>query len=218
MGSEDIWRSTRADRQSPWETPTPVVELNTVNGDLSPGISLDGLTLFSARSGGAGLDLWQTTRPDRGSAWGTPVRIAELSDVGEDTNPQLSSDGLMIWFASKRNSATVRQMWRATRASLTTPWNTPVAVDTLNVAPAIYTGDASPNATDTRLYFVTDRAGPKNIWVVDRPTPTTFAEPHPIDELASPNGQMDPWISIDERRLYYAQHVGSSAELVVVSR
>jgi hypothetical protein len=43
--------------------------------------------------------------------------------------------------------------------------------------------------------------------------------PHPIEELASTRPQADPWISIDEHRLYYAERVaGSSSDLFVATR
>jgi hypothetical protein len=109
-------------------------------------------------------------------------------------------------------------MWMATRTSVGATWNPPVPVDALDVATDVYTGDPCPNVADTRLYFTSDRGTAKNLWLVDRPTPTTFGAPHPIDELATTNAQTDPWISMDEHRLYYAQHTGGTAELFMATR
>lgn len=220
MGQSDIWRATRPTRTSAWDPPALVTELNTSGDELSPGVSRDGLTIIIASNTGAGtgIDLLQATRPDRNSPWSPPVRMADLSGMGEDTNAQLSTDELTVWFASRRGGANARQLWMATRASTAVAFDPPVAVADLNVSTNVYTGDPCPTADDSQLYFVSDRGTAKNIWVVDRPTPTTFGTPEVIEELAT-GTQTDPWISNDQRRIYYAQHfAGGETDLWMATR
>jgi hypothetical protein len=208
LGLDDIWRTTRASTRAPWGASSPVLELSTPASEVSPGISLDGLTIFltTPGGGGTGYDFWTATRPDRASPWTTPVRVDELSATGEDTNPQISADGLSIYFASRRGGTAQRQIWTATRASVTSPWNPPVRVEELFVAPDVYTGDPHPNATDTRLYFISDRGGEKDLWIAERASRSEpFGEPAPIEELSSPYVETDPWVSVDEHRIYYAR-------------
>src|SRR3954447_3409877 len=90
----DIYVSTRASIADPWGAPTPVVEINTTVEDQAPGISSDGLTIYlsSRRPGGPGgamnSNIWVATRPDRQTAWSTPVVDLNLSSAADDFEPQ----------------------------------------------------------------------------------------------------------------------------------
>jgi len=142
----------------------------------------------------------------------------DLSGMGEDTNAQIATDELVVWFASRRGGANARQMWMATRSSTSVAWDAPVSVANLNMSTDVYTGDPCPNLAETRLYFASDRGAAKNLWVVDMPTPTTVGTPTLIEELTT-GTQTDPWISNDERRLYYAQHgAGGTSDLYMATR
>jgi hypothetical protein len=218
IGGDDIWRSTRAGTNDPWGSPTPVVELSTAASDVSPGISLDGLTIFVSTPGGSGTgyDFWMSTRPDRMATWTAPVRVDELSASGEDTNVQMSASGLSIYFASRRAGEPQRQLWTATRASVSSPWNPPLRLDELDVAPDVYTADPHPNVSETRLYFVSDRGGNKDLWIAERASPSeAFGAPTQIEELSSSLVEDDPWVSIDEHRIYYARRELGGGELQV---
>jgi hypothetical protein len=48
-GGADIWRTRRSSRDTAWEEPQPVAELNTPGWEDNPLISADGLTIFFSR-------------------------------------------------------------------------------------------------------------------------------------------------------------------------
>jgi hypothetical protein len=63
LGGTDLWMTSRASIEDPWEPPVLLpAPVNTSSGDATPSISADGTTLFfrSDRPGGSGeVDLWQ---------------------------------------------------------------------------------------------------------------------------------------------------------------
>lgn len=223
LGNEDIYRAVRRSVSDPWDPPQLVTELSTPNADLSPGISGDGLTMYLATNagGGNGLDIHVSTRPDRESAWSTPVRVVELSSPDEDTNAQPTGDGLELWFCSRRGGATDRQLYLATRSNMNAPWSSPVAVTAVNVDLSTYTCD--PWASDDRrwLYFASNRPGGEggvDIWRVERPTPETFGVAEPVAEVDTASAEHDPWLSPDQRTMFFMHRSGGSSAIASASR
>jgi hypothetical protein len=104
LGAYDLWRATRANRTSPWNAPVHVPELNSTAQDEDPAlVGGDTLEIFftSARAGTLGTgDLWRSTRPNLGSPWTAPVRVAELATTAYDHSAAPSDDGLTLFFAS----------------------------------------------------------------------------------------------------------------------
>src|SRR5262245_15610804 len=63
-------------------------------------------------------DIYATRRTSVSEAWSTPVAVAELDSANAETTPEVTYDGLSIYFASAR-AATLgeKDIWRATRGS-----------------------------------------------------------------------------------------------------
>ncbi len=94
----------------PWSTPVALTEINSPVLDTDPSISTDGLELFfvSYRAGVGSSDIWHTTRPSLGAPFAPPKLVLELSTVGEDSAPELSGDGLTLYFRRGDDSCRVR--------------------------------------------------------------------------------------------------------------
>jgi WD40 repeat protein len=104
----DIWLSTRKDENDAWSIPQNLAEpINGPNGDFSPSISIDGLTLYfgSMRQGNVGfIDIWATRRESPSSPWGPP------ENLGPDINspfsltlaPFITNNGKSLYFMSTR--------------------------------------------------------------------------------------------------------------------
>ena len=106
-GEDDLWETTRATQDDPWEPPVNLGHI--VNGsyrDGSPSISADGLTLFiqSDRPGGyGGRDLYLSKRATKNHPWSIPVNLGPIVNTEvEDGGPCISEDGLTLYFHSKR--------------------------------------------------------------------------------------------------------------------
>jgi hypothetical protein len=62
LGGLDIWTSTRASTNSPWNPPVNVVGLNSSEFDGTPSLSPDGSLLYFASSRDSSLDIYTATR------------------------------------------------------------------------------------------------------------------------------------------------------------
>jgi WD40-like Beta Propeller Repeat len=83
-----------------------ISELSSPVNDARPTIRHDGLeiVIFSNRAGGfGGQDFWVSTRASLGSTWALPDNLGPIvNTAAEEFQPQLSSDGKTLLFASNR--------------------------------------------------------------------------------------------------------------------
>ncbi len=95
--------TTRNGLDDDWNTPTPIAELNSGNGEADPALSLDELVItFSASrpSSHAGINLWYATRSAIGDTFGTASEIPGVNGDGNDGDGWLSRDFCRMYFAS----------------------------------------------------------------------------------------------------------------------
>ncbi len=132
-GGWDMWVARRPTTDDDWGTlehlGSPV---NTGNPECVERISSDGLELYFAsynRPGGYGdWDIWVTRRATKDDPWGQPVNLGETvnSSVG-DGGPSISSDGLELYFSSKRPGGYGSDdIWVTSRTTVNDPWESPV--------------------------------------------------------------------------------------------
>ncbi len=105
--------------------------VNTAYEDSVPSISSDGLSLCleSNRPGGIGAaDIWVSTRAHTSDAWGQPVNLGPtVNSSALDCQPDLSADGLSLYFRSDRpGSIGYRDLWVTRRETVGDPWGQPV--------------------------------------------------------------------------------------------
>ena len=171
-GGSDVWMTELSTTSDLWGT---VVNLGpTVNSSASDGvgsISADGLKLFlsSGRSGGSGgLDLYVATRVTTDDPWDPPIHLGPIvNSSATDAAPDISADGLMLFFASSRPGGIGdRDLWVAMRATASDEWSTP-----MNLGPTVNSTayDSAPNisADGRTLYFFSERPGGeggRDIW------------------------------------------------------
>lgn len=131
QGGFDIWVTTRETTSDPWGEPTnlgPTVNSSTY--DIQPCISADELELYfgSNRTGGSGTyDMWVSTRASTDDLWGTPVNLGStLNKQGLDGTPNISADGLTLFFGSDRPGGHGdADIYVTTRATRDDPWEEP---------------------------------------------------------------------------------------------
>lgn len=199
-----IWRIQRASLGAAWSAPEQVPALEPAT---TPEMSGDGLTMYfaSARTGTLGLnDIWVAKRAVRGGAWSTPVRVDELSTTAEETNPTPSSDQLTLLLVRRPAAGQAVDIYAAARATTEMLWSAPQRVVEL----ASTSADGDPMATsDLRtVYFYSTRTGAGDLYVATRATAgAPLGAPQPIAELNTPQFvEQDPWISPDQRHLFFS--------------
>ena len=213
-GTNDIYRSTRASTSAAWGAPSPVTELNTNSIEGSPELSPDDLTIYLAsnRAGSSGvMDIYKSTRATKLQAWSMPVRVPELSTSSDEEGLTILPSDLVAYFHSNRSGP--YHIWRTTRAMKTAPWRTPVEI----VAP-LNDGDyENPwvSADDCRMYVQAQRQdtlGGDDIYLVSRTTPTgAWSAAVKLLPPSTNNFDTDPWLTPDERTMYFATGGGSGA-------
>jgi len=109
--------------------------INSTATEQGPSISADGLSLYfsdhspGVRPGGhGGADLWVATRPKKDDPWCIPVNLGPVvNSTAEDEFPDLSADGLSLYFCSNRAGGSGHyDLWVTNRATTDDPWQEPV--------------------------------------------------------------------------------------------
>lgn len=177
-GDRDLWVTTRDDLHSPWK---PVSNLgavvNSSGKESHPSLhSESGCLVFaSKRGGGVGnTDLWYSTRDQESNAWTPPVNLGpNVNSQDVDDNPEISSDGLSLYFASTRGGgAGESDLWLCRRDSIDDRWGTaerlPESINT-----KFQDSEPALSADQLTLIFTSDRPGgigSKDLWALTRPT------------------------------------------------
>ena len=98
----------------PFSTPTVVAGLVSGTTDVPDvhGASLTGdekeIYLACAKVGEASFHIWKSTRITKDAAWNMATLVDEITGSGDDVDPDVSSDGLTLYFASNRSGAGLR--------------------------------------------------------------------------------------------------------------
>ena len=131
-----------------------------------------GPTLYfsSTRAGyGTGGNLYRSE--SHGGAFGAPELVPNVNSMVDDGQPNLSRDGLELYFYSARSDLPGAQggndIYVATRAAASDPWSTPI-----NLGREVNSGasETRPSLSwdGTTLYLGSTRAGSSDIYVTTR--------------------------------------------------
>ena len=149
--------------------------VNSSAGAEDPEISADGLKLYfnSNRTGGYGKgDIWVTSRATIEDNWEIPVNLGPtVNSSSDDFAPDVSPDGLILYFASDRPGGLGNyDLWVTSRATLDDDWGTPVNLGATINSSAM---DGCPAVSDDglELYFWSNRPGGSgsiDLWIAKR--------------------------------------------------
>lgn len=184
-----------------WGTPQPIASTVTVSEEVNPSVSPDELTLyFSSNQGGGTRKLWSATRASRSDPFGTPAPLVGtgLASTADDLEPEISSDGLTLYFTSRRSGSDA--IYVATRPSLTSQFAVQQQL--------VVTGDASTaqqgptvSPDELTLYYT---PGLVNMAVATRATRTDpFVFVRLLAEVNAPQTDTEASISADGLELFW---------------
>ena len=209
----DVWSFTiGTEAEFIFGTATNLGEaVNSAYWEASPSTSADGLALFfdSDRPGGSGdRDLYFTTRATKDDDWGRPVNLGQsVNTPSYDGQPEISADGLSLYFSSDRLGGFGNQdLWVTTRPTTDDEWGTPVNLES-TVNSFAHDTEPSISADGLTLFFDSDRPGGYgswDIWMVTRAsTDDQWLTPVPLGPpVNSVFNEGEPSISADGRMLY----------------
>jgi Tol biopolymer transport system component len=209
-----------------WSTPTLLIALDSTVSEDDPTPSDDELELYftSTRMGSLGkADMWRVRRASLRVAWGPVEHVDELSTAQNENTPELSSDGLTMWFASDRPGGMGQDdLWVTTRPDRSSPWTAPRNVRELNTpgierGPSIFLGGLA-------MIFHSDRPGGKggtDFWITMRSSlseTATWSTPVPLASANTPGNELRGWMSPCGLELYYQADRGSGMDFYKVRR
>jgi len=166
-----------ADPLGPWG---PATRLSfTQNNDDDPTLTADMLEMVFDRSG----DLFVVKRASLADAWGVPARIVQLSSAMGETTPEMSLDGLTIFFASNRLGQV--DIFTSIRPSRSSVWGPPVVVPELSSPADDAAGGISQDGLEIQLASI--RTGDYQLYASTRTDVTKpWSPPVVITEVSSP--------------------------------
>ena len=190
--------------------------INTADFEGGPSLSPDGLTLLfgAARQNGLGQldeDIYIATREMTSQPFGPPRNLgAAVNALGfGDYSPELSHDGLTLYFSSSRPGGLgSADLYVTTRDSLDDPWEPPQNLGA-NVNSPYFDGQPSISPNGKTLYWDSyrpDGFGDADIWMATRKAvcdsfgPAVNVGP-PVN---TPGPDFGPAISHDERQLFFS--------------
>jgi len=204
--NNDIYLATRKSVSDPFGTAVLVPELSTTASETTPEITGDGLTIFvaSARTGSFGADdVWMFTRLSRSQPFGGPAQMVSLSSAGEDAASAPTSDLLSLVLVRNTTNQPY-DIFESSRRTTDLPWSVPVPIGEINSGMS----DASPFLLGDKLtlYFDSNRGGTNDLYVATRTAvDAPFGAAQLIGELATTAADADPWVSPDQRHLFFVR-------------
>lgn len=223
----EVWRSSRMSRIDPWHPPEKLVAVSTqVGGGVKTTIARiapDGQTLYLTSNRAptlGGLDLFVSRRS--GATWSQPLPVTDMVNTQNDETGA-ATDGMEMFlvFDRKEDMTGVHKLFAATHLQGGINWSAGVRLP----GTGLMANDTNPHVTqDARgLYFASDAidsAGLELFTLERDPTNTTnpVGTPRRLGALSSPQDESDPWVSADQREIYFASNRSGSWRIYRASR
>jgi hypothetical protein len=208
-GHGDVWKSVRDSGDASWNPPTLVQYVSSPDRETCPAVTLDGLSLYVAsdRDGGkGGYDIWMTSRASRAYDWPPPTPVSELNTPNDEIPRPLGDHSLAMPLSYRISQSYEYQIYMATRSSPSAMWTAPALLAWVDTANLDVDGFLSDDALS--FAFSSDRlndAGIQDLFLALRADP--FSAFVTAEALASVNlatsGEAHPWLSPDQRELYF---------------
>lgn len=182
---------------APFSNPMPVM-LPAIGPDDDPSLRHDGLELHYNRDD----ELLVATRTSPTGPWETIALLSVTAPGWRDSTPELSRDGLTLYFASDRPPSQNMDLWFTTRPALDAPWAAPTHLANLSTSIA----ENGPAVTDDELelVFASNQFDPPELYRSTRPTRTSpWGPPELVTELNTAFDESSASLSPDGNAIYF---------------
>jgi hypothetical protein len=197
--------------------PQLIAPLSSPQDDDDPSATGDGLELYfmSSRTGTQSSDIFVSRRASRSAPWGAPVIVTELNSSVEDQSPGITSDGLTIYFSSRRTSpvgGTSSNIWVSTRASRLDAWSTPVFVAELSTSEDEF--EPQPDASNLRLVLYRNIAGNRELLEATRAmTSAAWSTPVVLANVNAAGSERSPCLADGGLELWFGSDRAEAADI-----
>ena len=186
-----------------------------------PSMNHEELDLYFTSPTGGVNDIWVARRTLTSDPWGAGMLVTELSSPQNDEDPEVSVDGLNMFFSSDRGGDGMR-LYVSRRRTLDTPWEQPVPVgglgsSALDQAPAV-------DRAQLTLVFASQRgaASDLHLYAATRPDASAaWQSAGELTALSSTSRDTDPALFAEGRGLVFASRrtaPGVTTDLFQTSR
>jgi len=173
-GGADLYMTTRTDVNNDlgWTAPVNLgMVVNSSANEIAAAYFEDpasgkALLYFTSDRGDGTEDIYQSIRNADGT-FNAPTNVASLNSSSAERGVAIRRDGLEVFIGSNRDGGQgARDIWVATRGSVSEPWNSPVNLAAVNSAGT----EQSPSlSTDGLiLYLSSSRDGSNDIYTATR--------------------------------------------------
>jgi hypothetical protein len=192
--------------------PAPVPGIAPVSDD-DPTLTGDLLELYFNRAN----DIFVARRANVADPFGPVSAVAELNTASQETTPEISYDGLMIFWSSDRITAGNNDIFVATRATRNDPFGTITRVDELSTASR---EAASASSDKLAIVFESNRMTDNFTFIATRAnTAQPFGPPQPVTNVnLATFSTGNPMLSANALELYVNTNRDGNNELYRATR
>jgi hypothetical protein len=211
--NRNVYVAVRPNRGTAFGIAQVVPELDALTDNVRVTVTADGLTAI-ATSGTANYDLFQATRGSSTMAFGseTTAPFASINDANNQIDPELTPDGLRLYYAPDGGGQAVRL---ASRASVGASFGSPSPVTGLGGGT---TCDPSISPDELVIAYARVIAGKRQLYFATRSTVgAAFGGPIVLPGLASGGVDGDPELTADGCELFFASDRGGDFDIYVVT-
>jgi hypothetical protein len=209
VGLYDIWEASRADVDQPWSDIKRVEPLATTLEEFQPRLSPDGKMMMFSRAENTGINIYVTTRSQRGAPWSPPTLVSELSELADNFAGNTDSGLVRTLVTTNRSGSAGYDVYEVTRSGPTMTWGGFMKLSSVNSAGNDYASQLSPDGKTLYLYSDREVAGTYDVYMSTRGSPgETFSMPVSIADAAGLNtgsDELHPWMSNDGGILMFSR-------------
>lgn len=208
----------RCNPVAPFGTPVLVEGVNTDANEVTARLSPDELTIVYARSSTAPHDLYLATRTSIDGAFGNEQLFVSPNSIYSDVWPNLSPDGLALYFSSDRPNPGTFNTLRATRPTIDQPFGAATTVTGLDA------GDITGYliSSGTAFYFassVRPGLGGADLYRATIDANGTFGNVAAVTGLVNTSANEDqPVVTADELRVFFRRSVAGEEDIYSSAR
>jgi Tol biopolymer transport system component len=223
-GDYDIFQATRTSKTAAFGAATAVAGVNTTTAqEREPRVTADGLTMYATTRpipvGAAKFRVAFATRASTADSFGPLQDVPAINGTTtNDSDPFISADGRVLYFASDRggNYALYRSV--QTAGVFSAPalvMGTNLETTSAEITPLL-------SEDELTLYFASSRPGKGSVDIFQANRATVqdpFGDPKPLNELNGLDPDIPSWISADGCELYFTRFSpANNLELAVTLR
>lgn len=195
-----------------FDTPVPIVELDTLGTELAPVLRVDEREIFYLSDQGLQkytLAIWRASRSDVGQPFTKGQPVLELKSSDEEVaGIALAPNALTLYYTRFQHDAGSRNIAITTRPTFASPFTTPQLLAGAN-DPMNFPFEISIGQTSEDLYMAIQHAefGPFSLYVSSR-SDGGYGAP---TQVLTGSDHRSPAITWDELTLYFARKPSGSA-------